>query len=161
MTISIDGWQVPGFNIKVNADIEMASQDLSGIGSFTLSSDDGVKPCFLSVTTKIPFTKADQLAELVDKAKALDENGARIIRTITSTVAKAYKIRKAKFDGHVKTAEDEQLRLWTVNFKLVEVTSKSEREQQQLDGTAVENVNSQANDGHANIQQQFENVEGP
>lgn len=161
MTISIDGWQVPGFNIKVNADIEMPNQDLSGLGSFTLSSESGVKPCYLSVSTKIPFTKADQLAELITKAKALDENGARIIRTVTSAVATAYKIRKAKFDGHVKTSEDEQLKMWLVTFKLIEVTSKSEREQQQLDGQALENINSQANDGHANIQKQFENVEGP
>ena len=156
MTISIDGWQVPGYDTKVNADVMLASQDLSGIGSFTLSSDDGVKPCYLSVSTKIPFVKADQLAELVTKAKALDENGARIVRTVTSTVATAYKIRKAKFDGHIKTSEDEKLKMWLVTFKLIEVKSKSEREQQQIDGQASENINSQANDGHANIQQQFE-----
>jgi hypothetical protein len=145
----------------VHADVRIDGQDLSGNGSFTLHSDDGVKPCFLSVATKIPFKKSDQLAELVDKAKALDENGARILRTISSDIAKAYKIRKAKFDGHVKATEDEELRVWLVNFRLIEVISKSEREQQQIDGQASENINAQANNGHDNIQQQFENVTGP
>lgn len=160
MTISIDGWQVPGFDIKVHADVRLEGQDLSGNGSFGLSSDDGVKPCFLTVSTKIPFYQSDQLAELIDKAKALDENGARVIRTVSSVIAKAYKIRKAKFDGHVKSTEDEGLRLWQVNFRLLEVKSKSEREQQQLDGQASENASSQANDGHATVLQQFENVTG-
>lgn len=161
MTISIDGWQVPGFDTKVNAGVQLAGEDLSGGGSFGLSSDDGVKPGVLSVSTKVPFTELEQLTELIDRSKALDENGARVVRTVNSNIAKAYKIRKAKFDGDVKANEDEILQLWQVSFKLLEVKSKSEREQQQIDGQASENASSQANSGHANIQQQFEKATGP
>jgi len=89
MSISIDGWQVPGFNTKVNAGVQLAGEDLSGGGSFGLSSDDGVKPGVLTVSTKIPFTKLDQLTELIDRSKALDENGARVVRTVNSDIAKA------------------------------------------------------------------------
>ena len=159
--IAIDGWQVPGHDTKVNAGFKLAGQDLSGLGSLGLSSDDGVKPAVLSVSTKIAFVDVDKLAELIDRAKALDENGARIVRTINSDIAKAYKIRKAKFDGEVKANEDEELKLWVVTFNLLEVKSKSEREQQQIDQQSAESSQEQANDGHSNIQQQFEKVEGP
>ena len=161
MTISIDGWQVPGFDTKVSAGVKLAGDDLSGGGSLGLSSDNGVKPGVLTVNTKVPFTKIDLLTELIDRSKALDENGARVVRTVNSNIAKAYKIRKAKFDGEIKATEDEVLRLWSVSFKLLEVKSKSEREQQQIDGQASENINSQSTDGHANIQQQFEKSIGP
>ena len=109
----------------------------------------------------LPFYKVDQLAQLIDRAKALGEYGERVVRTVNSNVAKAYKIRKAKFDGEVKASEDELLRVWLVTFRLIEVKSKSEREQQQIDGQAGENVNGQATSGHANIQQQFEKAVGP
>jgi hypothetical protein len=157
----IDGWKVPGYDIKVNAGVQLAGQDLSGSGSLDLSSDDGVKAGVLTVSTKVSFTQLAQLTTLIDMAKALDENGARLVRTVNSDLAKAYKIRKAKFDGEIKANEDEQLRLWSVSFKLLEVKSKSEREQQQIDGQTSENNNAQATDGHTNIQQQFDKAVGP
>lgn len=159
--ITLDGWKVPGYGTKINAGVKVAGEDLSGYGSFSLSSDNGVKAGVLSVTVKIKHDDAAQLAELIAKAKALDENGARIVRTVNSTIAEAYKIRKVKFDGEISASEDETLKIWTVSFKLVEVKSKSEREQQQIDGLALENSTGQATSGHENIQKQFENVEGP
>nr|WP_247687320.1 hypothetical protein [Pseudoalteromonas luteoviolacea] len=159
--ISIDGWQVPGYDTKVSAGIKLAGSDLSGFGSFALSSDNGVKPGILNVKTKIAFVDSDELASLITKAKALDENGARTVYTINNDLAEAYKIRKAKFDGEVKATELEDLKGWQVQFKLLEVRSVSEREQQQLDETSNQASEQQSTDSQTQIQQQFEQVEGP
>ncbi|MBQ4836770.1 hypothetical protein [Pseudoalteromonas luteoviolacea] len=161
MVISIDGWQVPGYDTKVSAGIKLAGSDLSGFGSFALSSDNGVKPGILNVKTKIAFVDSDELASLITKAKALDENGARTVYTINNDLAEAYKIRKAKFDGEVKATELEDLKGWQVQFKLLEVRSVSEREQQQLDETSNQASEQQSTDSQTQIQQQFEQVEGP
>ncbi|NNG42732.1 hypothetical protein HJP15_07340 [Pseudoalteromonas sp. NEC-BIFX-2020_002] len=161
MTIALDGWNVPGFETRVNAGIKLAGGDMSGFGSFALSSDQGVKPGTLTVNTKIPFEQESDLALLISKAKALDENGARIIYTINNALAQAYKIRKAKFDGELKTTEIEDKRGWQVAFKLVEVQSVSEREQQQLDGEANQNATAQATTSNDEVQNKFNEVEGP
>nr|WP_244951652.1 hypothetical protein [Pseudoalteromonas luteoviolacea] len=159
--ISIDGWQVPGYETRVNAGVKLAGGDLSGFGSFALSSDNGVKPAILTVKTKIAHADETDLAALITKAKALDENGARTVYTINNDLAEAYKIRKAKFDGEVKTTELEDVRGWQITFKLLEVRSVSEREQQQLDETSNQASEQQATDAQTQVQQQFEQVEGP
>ena len=159
--IAIDGWQVPGYDTQVNAGVKLAGGDMSGFGSFALSSDNGVKPGVLTVKTKIAHVDENDLAALITKAKALDENGARVTYTVNNALAEAYKIRKAKFDGEVKATELNEVKGWQVTFKLLEVRSISEREQQQLDTTANQNSQTQSNESHAQIQQQFENIEGP
>lgn len=159
--ISIDGWRVPGYETKVSCGIKLAGDDLSGFGSFALNSDDGVKPAVVSVTTKIPFLDSDELADLITMAKGTDDNGARIVRTINSDVTQAYKVRKAKFDGDVKSVEDEEVQAWIVTFKLLEKLSTAERTQQQIDGTAAENSQTQVVDGHNSVQHAFENSDGP
>ena len=161
MSIALDGWNVPGFETRVNAGIKLAGGDMSGFGSFALSSDQGVKPGTLTVNTKIPFDQESDLALLISKAKALDENGARIIYTINNALAQTYKIRKAKFDGEVKATELEDKRGWQVAFKLVEVQSVSEREQQQLDTVANQNAITQTATSNDDIQNKFNEVEGP
>jgi len=159
--ISIGGWQVPGYNTKVNCGFKLAGDDLSGYGSFSLSSDNGVKAAVLSVVTHIPFVDKAQLAELVTKSKALDDNGARVVMTVNSDVSESFKVRKVKFDGEIKAAEDDEVKAWVVTFKLLEVLSTAERTQQQIDGNAAENTKIQAVDGHNSIQRQFEKVAGP
>ncbi|TMS86217.1 hypothetical protein CWB69_20435, partial [Pseudoalteromonas sp. S980] len=114
-----------------------------------------------TVNTKIPFNESASLALLISKAKALDENGARIIYTVNNELAAAYKIRKAKFDGEAKATELEDKRAWQVTFKLVEVQSVSEREQQQLDEQATENAQPQASTSNDDVQNKFNEVEGP
>ncbi|MBB1338179.1 hypothetical protein [Pseudoalteromonas sp. SR44-2] len=161
MSISLDGWNIPGYETRVNAGIKLAGGDMSGMGSFALISDQGVKPGMLTVSTKIPLNEEGALALLISKAKALDENGARIIYTINNVLAEAYKIRKAKFDGEVKAVELEEKRAWQITFKLIEVQSVSEREQQQLDGTASQNAQSQAVTSNNDVQSKFAAVEGP
>jgi hypothetical protein len=158
--ISLNGWQVPGYETKIKCGFKLAGDDLSGFGSFSLASDNGVKPAVLSVTTKIPFVDKSQLAELITRAKALDKNGARMISTVNCDVAESFKVRKVKFDGELNAIEDDSMKAWVVSFKLLEVLSTSEREQQQLDNTAQENAQMQSTDGHNSLQQQFENVEG-
>jgi len=158
--ISLNGWQVPGYETKIKCGFKLAGDDLSGFGSFSLASDNGVKPAILSVVTKIPFVDKSQLADLVTRAKELDGNGARIISTVNCDVAESFKVRKVKFDGELNAVEDDSMKAWVVNFRLLEVLSKSEREQQQLDGIAQENAHAQSTDGHNSLQQQFENVEG-
>jgi hypothetical protein len=159
--IALDGWQVPGYETKIKCSFKLAGEDLSGYGSLSMSSDNGVKPALLSVTTKIPFNEKSDLARLISKAKELDANGARVIRTVNCDVAESFKVRKAKFDGEMSATEDDEVKAWSVSFKLLEVMSKSEREQLQLDSEASNNTTPQSNDGHNALQQQFESVEGP
>lgn len=159
--ITIGGWQVPGYSTKINCGFKLAGDDLSGYGSFSMSSDNGVKAAVLSVVTHIPFIDKTELAELVTKSKTLDANGARAVMTVNSDVSESFKVRKVKFDGEVKAVEDEEVKAWVVSFKLLEVLSTAERNQQQIDGTAAENTKTQAVDGHNSIQQQFDKVAGP
>lgn len=159
--ITLNGWQVPGYETRINCGIKLPSEDLSGTGSFTLSSDKGIKPGVVSVSTKIPFVDASELAELITRAKQVDENGARTVITVNSQVTEAYKIRKAKFDSDIKATELEEVKAWQVTFKLVEVLSTAERTQQQLDGKAKENSQTQAVNGHETVQTAFEQSEGP
>lgn len=159
--ISVDGWRVPGYETKVSAAVKLEGGDVSGLGSFALSTDRGVKAGVLSVTTKIPFKDHQELEDLISKAKALDGNGARMVYTVTSQVASAYKIRKAKFDGDIKAAEDDEVKAWYVSFNLLEVRSVSERQQQQIDSNAAQNATTQATTGHEQIQAQFAEVNGP
>ncbi|MDK2595198.1 hypothetical protein [Pseudoalteromonas obscura] len=159
--IAIDGWQVPGFDTQVNAGVKLAGDDMSGFGSFALSSDNGVKPGVLTVKTKIAHTDENDLAALITKAKALDENGARVTYTVNNSLAEAYKIRKAKFDGEVKATDLEDVKGWQITFKLLEVRSVSEREQQQLDETSNQASEQQSTDAQSQVQQQFEQVDGP
>jgi len=159
--IALESWQVPGYETRINCGFKLAGEDLSGAGSYLINTDNGVKAAVLSVTTKIPMVEASELATLVSKAKELDENGARKIYTVTSDVATAYKVRKVKFDGEVKSIEIEDAKGWVVSFKLLEVKSKSEREQQQFDQKAASNTTEQATDGHNNVQKQFENTGSP
>lgn len=161
MSIALDGWNVPGFETRVNAGVKLAGGDMSGLGSFSLSSDQGVKSGTLTVNTKIPFNESASLALLISKAKALDENGARIIYTVNNELAAAYKIRKAKFDGDISASEIENKKGWQVAFKLVEVQSVSEREQQQLDEQATESAQPQASTSNDDVQNKFNEVEGP
>jgi len=159
--IALDGWQVPGYETRIKCSFKLAGEDLSGYGSLTLSSDNGVKPAVLSVTTKIPFNEKSDLAKLISKAKELDEHGARMIRTVNCDVAESFKVRKAKFDGEMSATEDDEMKSWIISFNLLEVMSKSDREQLQLDVEASNNTAPQSSDGHNSLQQQFENVEGP
>ncbi|MEZ7277214.1 hypothetical protein [Pseudoalteromonas sp. 68 DY56-GL68] len=159
--ITLNGWQVPGYEIRINCGIKLPSDDLSGLGSFTLSGDKGVKPGVVTINTKIPFKDHAELAELITQAKATDENGARLQYTINSEITEAYKIRKAKFNDEVKAVELEEVKAWQVTFKLLEVLSTAERNQQQIDGKAKENSQTQAVDGHTTVQAAFEQSEGP
>ena len=159
--ITLNGWQVPGYETRINCGIKLPSDDLSGLGSFTLSNDNGIKPGVVTINTKIAFVDAGQLAELITNAKQVDENGAKTVFTINSKVTEAYKIRKAKFEGEIKTTELEEVKGWQVTFKMREVLSTAERKQQQIDGKAKENSQTQAVDGHATVQNAFEQSEGP
>ena len=159
--IKLNGVLVPGYNTKVSGGFKLKGEDLSGAGSYLVNSDNGIKATVLSVTTYIPFIDQDQLASLITQAKALDENGARLLYTVNCEIAAAFKMRKAIFDSEVKADEMEDLKGWKVTFRLSEKFSKSEREQQQLDQAANSNATSQQTDGHNVVQQQFENTGTP
>ncbi len=159
--IALEGWQVPGYETKVRCGFKLAGEDLSGAGSFLITTDNGVKASVLSVTTKVAFIDKDLLTELITKSKQLGKNGERLLHTVNCDIAEVFKVRKVKFDGEIKAVEDEQVKAWNVSFNLLEVLSKSEREQQQIDSNAAKNVETQANDGHNSVQEQFENAKGP
>jgi len=159
--ITLNGWKVPGYETKISCGVKLDGEDLSGAGSYLINADKGIKGAVVSVTTKIPFVDKSALTLLITKSKTLDENGARQVFTINSDITEAYKVRKAVFDGEIKTIEDEDVHAWVVSFKLLERQSKSEREQQQRDATAANNSTSQVNNGHVSVQQAFDKVEGP
>ncbi|MDO6426247.1 hypothetical protein Q4489_04445 [Thalassotalea sp. 1_MG-2023] len=153
--ITLDGWQVPGYDIKINCSVKIENQDLSGASSYIINMNKGVKGAVVTVNAKIPFVEKEKLAELINKAKALDE-GASVIYTLNSDITTAYKVRKATFDGEIKTIELEKAKGWQISFKMREVLSKSEREQQILNAKAESNTQPQAENGHSAIQEKFE-----
>ena len=61
--IAINGWQVPGYETKVNCGLKLPNEDLSGAGSYLINVDLGVKAAVLTVTTKVPMVDQAQLEE--------------------------------------------------------------------------------------------------
>lgn len=159
-TIALDGNPLPGTDYKVNALFELPSQDLSGIGSFALSSDDGAKAKGLTVQCVLSFKEENELETLTKLAESTDENGARAIYVITNPLAKAMKIRQCKFDKRFSVTEDQIQRSWLIRFNLLEVRSVPEKQQKQLDQQNEEAVDTTGNQAHEQIVNSFEAVEG-
>lgn len=131
--IALDGELLPGSDYKINASFELASEDLSGIGSFTLQGEQGIKPKALSISCLITFKEQNLLTRLTALAQAENENGARKVYVVSNELCDALKIRQVKFDKSFSANEDQSLRAWSVRFKLLEVQSVPEKAQQQRD----------------------------
>lgn len=132
--LRLNGWNVPGYGLAVSGGLEMHTEDLSGETSATDRVEKGVKPKTFSVSINICFENADDLAELIRKAEAKDEDGALIIYTITCREADVAGIRQVRFADAIRWKPFDRLRAWSVSFTLREYLSVPEKAEQREKG---------------------------
>ncbi|MGF1702968.1 adenine glycosylase [Photobacterium makurazakiensis] len=136
--LTLDGTQLPLKQLRISVRQQLAGQDMSGQTSATDQAETGSKGKILTVRGVIPFIDASLLTNLFSMAEALNE-GSRHIYRISNRTAEALKIRQVKFQGAIRSDEQDTLRQWNVSFELIEHLSVPERvEQRQPDKPAAQ-----------------------
>lgn len=137
MTLLLDGEQVRGKNIKVTANLQIESDDLSGQTSNTDSAHKGFKPKTLTVTLQIPFVDSAYLRNIMRLAEATGSGGQRKTYRVVNDSASAFGVRQVEFSDGVSAREDDTLRSWQVQFTLSEKLSNPERVETRRAGNGV------------------------
>lgn len=137
MTLLLDGEQVRGKNIKVTANLQIESDDLSGQTSNTDSAHKGFKPKTLTVTLQIPFVDSAYLRNIMRLAEATGSGGQRKTYRVVNDTASAFGVRQVEFSDGVSAREDDNLRSWQVQFTLSEKLSNPERVETRRAGNGV------------------------
>ncbi len=123
-------FNVPGYGLKVNGDLEIRTDELSGETSGSDTVNKGVKPKTLTVSLNIRFIDEADLRDLVRVAQAGKSNGDLVVYTIVNRTANAAGIRQVSFTDHFRWTEQEGPRAWSVSFTLREYLSVPERVEQ-------------------------------
>ena len=144
--LRLGNYNVPGYNLKVTGGMEIYEEDLSGDTSGTDTAHKGIKPKTLSVTLNIKFKEESQLQELIRVLEAKDSTGEMKVYTVANLTANAGGITQVKCCERVEWVEQENLRAWSVTFKLREHLSVPEKVELRQKGAAavVENESGQA-----------------
>lgn len=137
MTLLLDGERVRGKNIKVTANLQIESDDLSGQTSNTDSAHKGFKPKTLTVTLQIPFVDSAYLRNIMRLAEATGSGGQRKTYRVVNDSASAFGVRQVEFSDGVSAREDDTLRAWQVQFTLSEKLSNPERVETRRSGNSV------------------------
>ncbi|MGP5281398.1 baseplate complex protein [Pseudomonas helleri] len=137
MTLLLDGERVRGKNIKVTANLQIESDDLSGQTSNTDSAHKGFKPKTLTVTLQIPFVDSAYLRNIMRLAEATGSGGQRKTYRVVNDSASAFGVRQVEFSDGVSAREDDTLRAWQVQFTLSEKLSNPERVETRRAGNGV------------------------
>ncbi|KMN09081.1 baseplate complex protein [Pseudomonas helleri] len=137
MTLLLDGERVRGKNIKVTANLQIESDDLSGQTSNTDSAHKGFKPKTLTVTLQIPFVDSAYLRNIMRLAEATGSGGQRKTYRVVNDTASAFGVRQVEFSDGVSAREDDNLRSWQVQFTLSEKLSNPERVETRRAGNGV------------------------
>ncbi|WP_158144901.1 DNA-binding protein [Vibrio metschnikovii] len=127
---ALDGKTFNIKNLQVHFDRDFKSEDMSGMSSFAMLSEQGDKPASLQVTGLIAFKDINQLADLQSMSSDKDDNGDRKLYRIVNELANAFNIREAKFNGKFSATEHDKLMAWNVSFRLVEQRSVAEQKEQ-------------------------------
>ena len=127
MTLLLDGEQVRGKNIKVTANLQIESDDLSGQTSNTDSAHKGFKPKTLTVTLQIPFVDYTFLRNLMRLAEATGTGGQLKTYRVVNDTASAFGIRQVEFSEGVSAREDDTLSAWRIQFTLTEKVSNPQK----------------------------------
>lgn len=137
MTLLLDGEQVRGKNIKVTANLQIESDDISGQTSNTDTAHKGFKPKTLTVTLQIPFVDNPFLRNLMRLAEATESGGQRKTYRVVNDTASAFGVRQVEFSDGVSAREDDNVRAWQVQFTLSEKLSNPERVEARRAGNGV------------------------
>lgn len=133
----------PGYDLQVDAQFDMPTEDISGNSDSTEKADKGVKPQTLTVSFCLRSTVAADVSYLTlfkNLAQAKDSAGEAIPYIIIHPLAQALDIRQARFVGTVSVSQDQVLRQWRISCTLSEVKSVPEesaaRTQQRTNGAS-------------------------
>lgn len=128
--LRLGDFNVPGYGLVVIGDLEIRTEDLSGETSGSDLVTKGTKPKTLTVSLNIRFDDGQGLKDLVRVAEARESGGDLMVYTIVNRTANAAGIRQVQFTEHVRWAEQENTRAWSVSFTLREYLSVPERVEQ-------------------------------
>lgn len=135
---------VPGYNLTVSQQMNIASEDLSGTSSSTAKAENGFKPKTFSITVTIRFKDAEDLTVISQLAEGVKSKGDRTIYSIVHPMARALNVTQVRFSDTFSVQPIEGLRAWTVSFSLAEYNSTAERMEAR---TASTNTVAQAGTG--------------
>jgi hypothetical protein len=139
-SIALDGVSLNGKEIKMQITYTISTEDLSGQSSSTADAETGHKAQVIRVRMLIPENTPDDLKAIRQLAGKLDEDGTRHIYTIVNDTAEAMDIRQVKFYGDMAIRQDERLKAWRTTFLLKEHRSIAEKQEQQQDAKAKDEV---------------------
>ena len=139
--ITLNSTRIPGHNLSVRANFRIETKELSGQTSSSTRSEEGIKPCTLSVSLQIPFDNNADLTRLRELATALDSAGNLKVYDIVNETAAAMKVRQVTFMDNFTVSQADNLKAWQVNFTLAEELSIAEKtEQRQPLKTAISQI---------------------
>ena len=128
--LTLNTTQIRGKNITVRANFRIESKELSGQTSSSDRSEEGIKPCTLSVSVQISFAESQNLTRLREMATALDTAGNLKVYDIVNETAAAMKVRQVTFTDNFSVAQAGSLNAWQVSFTLAEYRSSPEKIEQ-------------------------------
>ena len=142
MTISamltLDGEPIAMSSMRISLSMQFQDKDQSGQTSATSKAEQGAKAKELDVSGLIPYKDQDKLARLFELADLKGDGGQRHVFRVGSLLAKAVKIRQAKFTGRITASEQEGLLAWQVSFTLSDHNSVPEKREQRLPKAAAQ-----------------------
>lgn len=118
-----------GFDLAVDALMQMPTTDLSGNTSVTDKADKGIKPKRLQVAFSLRETQTEMavLTDFMALAEAKDSAGEAIEYVVVHPLAQALRIRKMRFVGEVSVSDHDSQHQYDVMCSLEEVRSVPER----------------------------------
>ncbi|MGP1718786.1 baseplate complex protein [Shewanella frigidimarina] len=134
--IALNSLNIAMKSLRITASQELATEDASGQSSSTDTAETGIKAKMLAVSGFIPFTDAQQLANLFKLAEAT-EAGARVMYRISNKTADALGVKQVRFASKIEAVEQQTSRQWSVSFTLQEYRSVPQKvEERQPDAAA-------------------------
>ena len=76
--LTLNNTTIPGHSLNVRANFKIDSKELSGQTSGSDRSEEGIKPCSLSVSLQIQFDKSADLTRLRDLATAMTNGSLQV-----------------------------------------------------------------------------------
>ncbi len=128
--LTLNNTTILGHSLNVRANFKIESKEISGQTSGSDRSEEGIKPCTLSVSLQIPFQKSVDLTRLRDLATAQISTGNLQVYDIVNETAAAMKVRQVTFMDNFTVSEVDGQKAWQVNFTLAEYQSIPEKTEQ-------------------------------
>ena len=133
--LSLNGEVIKLNGMTVAMSMELKDQDMSGQSSATDVAEQGDKGKKLSFAGTVPFKSIDTLTKLYQLASAKDDSENRTVYRVGNDLAKALKIRQAKFTSTINATEHATLLAWNVTFELREHNGVAEQKENRLKAT--------------------------